>query len=74
MNTTDGIPKGYVLETVRNGKRFYRGPSSIVVTGRPPDEGHLPEEERHNCDAMGCGWEHVLTIMPIRPELGTTAK
>lgn len=32
----------------------------IVVVGRPADDEHLPEEEQHNCDAMGCGLNHVL--------------
>lgn len=32
----------------------------VVVCGTPPDDEHLPEEQQHNCDAMGCGRSHVL--------------
>ena len=34
----------------------------LIITGDPrriwPD--HDDTESPHNCDAMGCGWEHVL--------------
>lgn len=36
----------------------YRGPAGeLVITGRPDPEG---AEDDHSCDALGCGWEHVL--------------
>ena len=31
-----------------------------VVTGSPPEFSDLPEEQQHNCDAMGCQQMHVL--------------
>jgi hypothetical protein len=35
--------------------------NQIIVIGQPPSE-YIDEDEstHHNCDAMGCGWEHVL--------------
>jgi hypothetical protein len=62
---SDGIPRGFIMEEVRAGKRYYRGPGKIVITGDVPDEDHLPEHERHNCDEMGCGWEHVIQIIRV---------
>lgn len=29
----------------------------LIVLGDPPE---MPDELGHNCDAMGCGWCHVL--------------
>lgn len=39
-----------------------------VVTGEPPQG--VPEDDpaAHNCDAMGCGWEHVLERRPATKE------
>jgi hypothetical protein len=49
-----GIPPGFrvVPATVyTDGKR-------LVVTAHPD---HVRDgEDWHNCDAMGCGWEHVI--------------
>lgn len=39
----------------------------IVITGSPTQDDQLPEEKRHNCDAMGCGQEHVLYRFPREP-------
>lgn len=33
----------------------YETPTEIIICGTPPDEEGL-----HNCDEMGCGFEHVL--------------
>jgi len=43
----------------------YETETHIVVCGIPPD---LPEThpQYHNCDAMGCGQEHVLYRFPKR--------
>ena len=30
---------------------------NLIVLGDPPE---APEDMGHNCDAMGCGWCHVL--------------
>jgi hypothetical protein len=50
----DGIPRG--------AKRVeaYESATEIVVCGTPPDDMHLPEDQRHNCDEMGCGQSHVI--------------
>lgn len=47
---------------MEKGKKVdaYETATEIIVCGIPPDDGHLPEEDRHNCDAMGCGYEHVV--------------
>jgi len=36
----------------------YTDGESIVVTAHPHDV--CESEDWHNCDQMGCGWEHVL--------------
>ncbi len=55
LRTTEvNIPAGYrPLAAYTNG-------AEVIVTGSPPDEDDDPKYELHNCDAMGCGWEHVL--------------
>lgn len=45
----------------------YSTEREIVIVGVPPSDERLPEEEQHNCDAMGCGMEHVLYRFP-KPE------
>lgn len=32
----------------------------VVILGVTDDEEGKPEEQRHNCDANGCGQDHVL--------------
>lgn len=35
----------------------YRGPAGeLVILGRPDPKG----ADGHSCDALGCGWAHVL--------------
>jgi hypothetical protein len=38
--------------------------NSIIVLGQPPDAPDDADDDwyetAHNCDAMGCGWSHVL--------------
>ncbi len=56
-----GIPKGYrLLESVR----VYEFEGTIVVTADPdevyPGVDDEVDEHPHNCDAMGCGQEHVM--------------
>ena len=39
-----------------------------IVIGNPPDEDDSAadfEAYVHNCDANGCGWEHVLARLPM---------
>lgn len=40
-------------EAFTNGKH-------TVVLGTPLDESEDPKCELHDCDLMGCGWNHVL--------------
>lgn len=37
----------------------------IVLTYDPIDNEESGEEEQHNCDAQGCGFEHVLLRVPL---------
>jgi hypothetical protein len=48
------IPKGAKLVEA------YETAIEVVVMGVPPDDEHLPEDKQHNCDAMGCGFTHVI--------------
>lgn len=64
MKTPDGVPAGYARQMVQ----VWKGPKDIVIIGTP-DESE-DEETGHNCDAMGCGWDHVLWRIPI-PEANT---
>jgi len=50
-----GIPKGYrAIEAYSDGTR-------VVIPGVPatPEDG-IPDDLRHNCDALGCGLDHVI--------------
>ena len=39
----------------------YETEHEVVIVGDPLPDEHLPEEEQHNCDAMGCSSiEHVI--------------
>ncbi len=45
--------------------------TELVITGTPPDEDEVADEDYgHNCDAMGCGWEHVLMRIPRASVIG----
>lgn len=49
FSENDGIPKGWVkIEAYSNGKE-------IVVLGEVDEN-----DEEHNCDEMGCRWDHVI--------------
>ena len=42
---------------------------SLKLVGSPVHEEDLPdlpEEDWHDCDEMGCGFEHVLAIVPVQ--------
>ncbi len=52
-----GIPEGYVPI------RAYVNTTTIVLSGEPAKVDD--EETGHNCDAMGCGREHVLGLAPM---------
>ncbi len=53
------VPDGF--EKVAEGHVFI-GKGEVVVTGIPPAE----PEDAHNCDEMGCGWDHVLYRVRVR--------
>ena len=38
----------------------YETETEIVIVGNVPKDDHLPEDQRHNCDLMGCLQNHVL--------------
>ena len=48
------VPKGARLVEA------YVTDKEVIVMGIAPDDEHLPEDDRHNCDAMGCGFTHVI--------------
>lgn len=43
----------------------------VIVTGIPPQD---EDEESHSCDAMGCGWDHVIERHRISPAAQSTAR
>ena len=45
------IPEGFR----QTGFSKYESDQWIVITGEPADD-----DDTHNCDAMGCGWDHVI--------------
>jgi hypothetical protein len=62
------VPPGYrKIEAYTNGER-------IIVLGIPPEYRETdPEEDRHNCDSMGCSSDHVIYSVEI-PEWQRTAQ
>jgi len=56
------VPAGY--RQLDKYTRVYVSDKWLLVTGTP-DESE-DEETGHNCDAMGCGWEHVLYRFPLQ--------
>ena len=61
MSRADGNPDGYRSAYRENGCEVLENGLAVVVLGTPPDE----RANAHNCDAMGCGWSHVLRRDPI---------
>jgi hypothetical protein len=56
-------PKGY---RPIEGARVYASNGEVIVTHCCLDEVLTEQEcEEHNCDHMGCGWEHVLWRLPL---------
>jgi hypothetical protein len=53
-----GLPPGWTAVTLH----AYTDGKQVVVTdhGSITWEGRGEVEDDHDCDAMGCGWEHVL--------------
>lgn len=46
----------------------YTNGTQIVVLGEPPEPPD-GEDLLHNCDQMGCGWDHVLIRINAPEEL-----
>lgn len=61
LKTPSGIPAGYTQ--LDKYTRVYVSDRWLLITGTP--EESEDEETGHNCDAMGCGWEHVLYRFPL---------
>jgi calcineurin-like phosphoesterase family protein len=43
--------------------RAYSNGTEIIIPGDPDEE---KDGENHNCDALGCGWEHVAHRFPSK--------
>lgn len=56
----DGIKRPFAQRAVWRGGAAYTGDGQIVITGSPLTEDPNAEESAHNCDAMGCGQDHVV--------------
>jgi hypothetical protein len=76
------IPSGYVridlpADPPRGAREAWHKASTgrTVITGEPGDgDDAAPEYEAHNCDEMGCGWDHVLEIREPAPGDSTGAR
>lgn len=55
----DYVPSGYT----RIDATVWIGLKDVVITGQPEESDD--EETGHNCDAIGCGWDHVLYRIPL---------
>ncbi len=58
--TDDGAPDGWKRIDGRVQSAWLSPEGRIVLLGSPPNEEDRPEGNRHNCDAMGCGQDHVI--------------
>lgn len=56
------LPDGF-SEIKIEGVCVYSNGKQLVITGEPPADDN--EAEVHDCDAMGCNWEHVLMVFDI---------
>jgi hypothetical protein len=60
------VPAGYVRVELPPGapvgaREAYCNGATLVITGEPANgDVDAPEYEQHNCDVMGCRWDHVL--------------
>jgi hypothetical protein len=71
------IPAGYVEcpvpdDAAKGSRAAWTNGKRVIVTGEPGNgDENDPEYEAHNCDAMGCGWDHVLEIRDLDAPAGT---
>jgi hypothetical protein len=64
------VPEGHRrvegVEVVLNGQVYtevWTSENAIIICGDPESD-----DERHDCDQMGCGWSHVIAIIrDVRP-------
>ena len=54
---TDWAPIGFAK--IEGATEVFIGNGEIVVVGDPPRYENEADDP-HNCDAMGCRWNHVL--------------
>lgn len=62
LTTPPGFRRVLGVEVWLNGQVYTdveTDGKEVVVLGDPPDESDS-DEPLHNCDAMGCGWCHVI--------------
>jgi hypothetical protein len=52
-------------DAIRLDAFYHRG--FIIVCGQPPVDVAEDSPDYHNCDAMGCGCDHVLARIQIHP-------
>jgi hypothetical protein len=62
------VPAGYApaelpTDAPPGARQAFASSTTLVILGDPD-----PEDEGHNCDFQGCGWDHVLEIRQITPE------
>jgi hypothetical protein len=63
--TVTGIPKGF--HEIQASVYLNAETGEVVITGYPVD-GDDAEDSAHNCDVMGCWWEHII----VRARASTT--
>lgn len=62
---SEDIQDGFVEVAIDN-IHIYTDGRMVVITGTPPDEDDDDVAcEMHDCDAMGCGQEHVLMALDV---------
>lgn len=73
MDSTLRVPDGYARASLPadppEGAReawLHAGKGVLVITGDPPYTGDdRADFEMHDCDAMGCGYDHVLEVRAV---------
>jgi hypothetical protein len=67
MNIPFGYAPAQLPADAPSGARMaFASAETLVIVGRPD-----PDDDEHNCDAMGCRQDHVLErrqISPVRPQ------
>jgi hypothetical protein len=59
-------PAGVPSDPPKGARAAWTNGVRIVITGEPGNgDERDPEYEAHNCDFMGCGWDHVLEVREV---------